>query len=191
MRRCGSGSGPMSFSSAETAKLLEQIEKAFAHRKIPAEVVVPQHYLQIDSDVEDALWFKGRDWRDITSADWERHNCAVIFLSADAFVYYLPSLLILPLRDANDCPHLAIDSFVWQLDCSPGIENINPGSWDRFSRLNDAEFCALRDWLLWACEHLPDIFWGAAQSGPGDGYGRVFDTLNLIQREKGTSGRSD
>ena len=41
--------------------LIKKIEAAFAHRQMPAEVVNMEGRYQIDSDVDDALWFQGRD----------------------------------------------------------------------------------------------------------------------------------
>jgi hypothetical protein len=53
---------------------MERIERAFAHRDRP-EVVVVLHN-PVDCDSEDALWFAGRDWREITSRDWNEHSSA-------------------------------------------------------------------------------------------------------------------
>ena len=163
--------------------LQQRIEKAFAHRRIPAEVVEMEGRFQIDSDVEDALWFKGRDWHVLTVEDWHRRHLGFYFLSPEAFAYYLPSLLILTILNPKDYPGLAVDSFLWQLDRSPGPENLDPPLIDRYSVLNDEEFNAIKEWLLFACESVPQAFGGAAASGPGDGFGRVFDTLELLQKE--------
>jgi hypothetical protein len=35
--------------------------------------------------------------------------------------------------------------------------------------------------MLWACENIPDVFYGRAWGGPGDGFGRGFETLMLLQ----------
>ena len=65
--------------------LIKKIEAAFAHRQMPAEVVNMEGRYQIDSDVDDALWFQGRDWRSLTRDDWEKRHWGVIFLSPHAF----------------------------------------------------------------------------------------------------------
>jgi hypothetical protein len=78
--------------------LPEKIERAFAWREKPAEVVDPEKHIQFDSDVEEALWFAGRDRHDIDWRDWQEHPEALGFFSRDALAYYLPSALLLSLR---------------------------------------------------------------------------------------------
>lgn len=168
--------------SPSATELIRKIEQAFAHREIPAEAVVLEGRLQIDSDVEDGLWFQGKDWREISRENWEQRYCGLSYLSSQAFAYYLPSILILTVRDPRNSPDLAIDSFVWQLDSSPGVENLSPSSY-RYFELTDDEFDAVKEWLLWACENKQDIFYGIALGGPGDGFGRAFDAIDLIHKE--------
>lgn len=168
--------------NASATDLIGKIERAFAHRKTPPEVVEMEGRLQIDSDVEDGLWFQGRDWREISKEDWERRYCGLSYLSAEAFAYYLPSVLILPVRDPQNSPDLAVDSFVWQLDSSPGIENLSPFCY-RYFEFTDDEFDAVKEWLLSACENKPDAFYGMARNGPGDGFGRAFDAIDLLHKE--------
>jgi hypothetical protein len=163
--------------------LQEKIENAFRHRQIPAEVVEMESCLQIDSDVEDAQWFKGRDWREITREDWRLRHWGLNFLSPEAFAYYLPSLLVLTIHNPRDYPDLAVHSFIMRLDRTPGIENFDPPLTDRFFGLSGEEFDAIKEWLVFACENVPQVFWGAAASGPGDGFGRAFDTIDLLQKE--------
>ena len=162
--------------------LREKIEKAFAHRDIPREVVEMEGRLQVDSDVEDGLWFKGKVWRDLTAEDWRAHYCGLSYFNEEAFAYYLQSLLVLTLRDPKNYPDLAVDSFLWELDCSPGGENLSPLSY-RYLALTNEEFGALKEWIVWASENIRDVFYGAAVGGPGDGFGRVFDSIGLLQRE--------
>jgi hypothetical protein len=163
--------------------LQEKIEKVFAHRQLPAEVVNMEGRFQIDSDIEDGLWFKGRDWHELTREDWHRRHWGFYFLSPDAFAYYLPSLLTLTILNPRDYPGLAVDSFLSELDRSSGAENLDKPLIDRYSVLNNEEFNAIKEWLLFACESFPQVFHGCAASGPGDGYGRVFDTLDLLQKQ--------
>lgn len=163
--------------------LLERIEGAFAHREMPAETVQLEGRFQIDSDVEDALWFRGRDWHTLTCEDWHAHHWGVFFFLPAAFAYYLPSLLDLTIQNPKGYPDLAVDAVFQELDRSPGAENLDVRLIDRYSVLRDEEFEAVKQWLLFACENIPDAFWGAAVSGPGDGFGRVFDTIDLLQKE--------
>ena len=163
--------------------LIELIERSFGHRLIPAKAIEMEGRLQIDSDIDDALWFQGRDWRDLTLEDWRRKHWGFNFLSPEGYVYYLQSILILTLRNPKEYPDLAVDSFLWKLDRSPGVENLDPAIYDRYLPLTNEEFEALKQWILWACENIPDVFYGAASGGPGDGFGRAFDTLTLLQAE--------
>lgn len=168
--------------NAGAIELIRKVEKAFAHRKIPSEVVVMEGRLQIDSDVEDGLWFQGKDWREISKENWDQRHWGLSYLSPEAFAYYLPSILILTVRDPSNSPELAVDSFVWQLDSSPGIENLSPLSY-RYFEFTDEEFEVIKEWLLWACENMPHVFYGRAVGGPGDGFGRAFDAIDLIHKE--------
>lgn len=163
--------------------LIDKIEKAFAHRPMPAEVVNMEGRSQIDSDVDDALWFQGRDWRGLTRDDWEKRHWGVIFLSPGAFAYYLPSLLVLAIQDPQHYPDLTIQSFMMELDRSPGKANWDPPLTDRFFGWSTEEYEAMKDWLLFASENIPGLFHGAAASGPGDGFGRAFETIDLLQKE--------
>src|ERR1700722_19734499 len=98
--------------------LKDKIEKAFAHRKMPAHAVEPEIVKRYvgDSDVEDALSFRGKDWREISVAHWNKHWCALFFLSREALAYYLPSLLLIPLLRPLDHMDMAIDSLIHELD---------------------------------------------------------------------------
>ena len=168
--------------SPSATELITKIEQAFAHRKTPPEVVEMEGRLQIDSDVEDGLWFQGRDWHEITKEDWENHHWGFAYLNPAAFAYFLPSILSLTTRNPQNAPDLAVCSFVWELDSSPGIENLSPRSY-RYFGFTDAEFEAVKEWLLWACENKPGVFHGRAVNGPGDGFGRAFDSLDLLHKE--------
>lgn len=163
--------------------LEEKIVRAFAHREMPSETVEMAGRVQIDSDVEDGQWFAGHDWRELTCEDWRRRYCGFFFLSPQAFRYYLPSLLILTVRDPKQYPDLVIQSFLSELDRSPGSEYLDQRIMERYSELTQEEYAAIREWLLFACERIPEAFWGAAAAGPGDGFGRVFDTINLLEKE--------
>jgi hypothetical protein len=163
--------------------LQEKIESAFAHRRMPAEVIEPEQYNQFDSDVEEALWFAGRDWRQITCQDWQQHSAAAIFLSPDAFAYYLPSLLIQTIRNPKEYPDVAVNSILWQLDRSPNVEGWDDHFTNRFLGLRTEEYEAIREWLLFVCENVPHFSYGDAASGPGETFGRAFDTINLLQQE--------
>jgi hypothetical protein len=164
-------------------KLTDKIESVFSSRLKPAQVSLPDELLKhVDSDVEDALWFSGRDWHELTWLDWQHHSSAIFFFDADAFAYYLPSVLILSAQQPNEWMNAA-HSLVGQLDRSP-----DPSGWtedfaSRFLGLNRAELNLLKEWLLYICEYDSYRGYGPAGSGPGETFGRAFDTLDLLEKE--------
>ena len=174
--------------SPTATDLIANIQRAFADRNMPAEVVEMEGRYQIDSDVEDGLWFAGRDWRSLTLEDWRQRHCGFLFLSPEAFAYYLPSILILTVQNPKHCPDLAVQSFLSELDRSPGIENLDSHLANRFSSITRVEYEAIKEWLLWASECIPHVFYGTAVGGAGDGFGRAFDTIDLLQRTAGKRG---
>jgi hypothetical protein len=99
-------------------KLTDKIERVFSSRPMPAQVRLADGVLQLDSDVEEALWFSGRDWHELTWQDWQGHSCAIFFFDPEAFAYYLPSVLLLSAQNPSDSL-MAADSLINQLDCSP------------------------------------------------------------------------
>ena len=165
-------------------KLTDKIERAFSSRPMPAQVRLADGVLQLDSDVEEALWFSGRDWHEVTWQDWQRHSCAIFFFDPEAFAYYLPSVLLLSAQNPSDSL-MAADSLISQLDCSPDPEGWPEGFVSRFFELNRAELDVLKEWLLQVCEYVPYKGLGIAASGPGDTFGRAFDTVDLLQRKIG------
>jgi len=162
--------------------LAEKIERVFAHRAMPDSVVDMVKCFQIDSDVEEALWFTGRDWRSITWDDWREHSNAIFFFDSEAFAYYLPSVLFLSAqRPSEDL--MAADSLISELDCSPDPEGWPEGLATRFLRLNWAELDVLKEWLLQICEYADYRGYGIAASGAGERLGRAFDTVDLLQKK--------
>ena len=96
------------------ATLQDRIEAAFAGRAMPAEVV-DASVTQFDSDVDEALWFAGREWRELRWKDWLDHSSALLFFSREAFAYYLPSLLLHSARNTSDWSY-AVDSLIGELE---------------------------------------------------------------------------
>ena len=70
-----------------------------------------------------------------------------------------------------------------ELDRTPDPEGWTEGFVRRFLGLTPEELGVLKDWLLQLCEYIPYKGWGAAASGPGDTFGRAFDTIDLLQKE--------
>jgi hypothetical protein len=163
-------------------ELFEKIECAFAGRKMPVNLVEPADLVYPDSDIEDALWFTGRDWHEITWRNWQEHSSAIYFFVSEAFAYYLPSVLLLSCQNPRDAL-MAADSLINELDQSPDPEWWTDGLVRRFLGLSPAELNVLKEWLLQVCEYVPYKGLGFAASGQGDTFGRAFDTLDLLQKE--------
>jgi hypothetical protein len=161
--------------------LSEKIERVFAHRAMPEAVVDMESCFQIDSDVEEALWFTGRDWHGLTWRDWQEHSCAIYFFDSEAFAYYLPSVLLLSAQHLSE-ELMVADSLIGQLDCSPDPDGWPEGLASRFLELNPAELDVLKEWLLQICEYTSYKGVGFAASGPGATFGRAFDTLDLLRK---------
>jgi hypothetical protein len=162
--------------------LAEKIERAFAARRKPAQVRPADEVRQLDFDVEDVLWFSGRDWREITWRDWQRHSSAIFFFDSDAFAYYLPSILLVSAQSPSESL-TAADSLINELDRSPNADGWGGGFAGRFLELRSEELGVLKEWLLQVCEYVPYKRWGVAASGPGDAFGRAYDTVDLLQKE--------
>jgi hypothetical protein len=162
--------------------LSEKIDRAFAGRAKPAHVRLGDEVVQLDLDLEDALWFSGRDWHELTWQNWQEHSCAIYFFDPEAFAYYLPSLLLLSVENPNESL-MAADALLNELDRSPDIEGWTDGFTSRFLGLNPTELNVLKEWLLQVCEYTSYKRWGTAASGPGDTFGRAYDTVDLLQKE--------
>jgi hypothetical protein len=163
-------------------KLSEKIERVFSHRPKPAQVRLADEVIQLDDDVEDALWFSGRDWHELTSQNWQEHSDAIFFFDPEAFAYYLPSILLLSVQNPNE-PLNAADSLIGDLDRTPDPEEWSEAFVSRFLELNLAELDTLKEWLLQVCEYVPYRGSGIAASGPGDRVGRADDTVELLEEE--------
>ena len=162
--------------------LAEKIEQAFAGRQKPLNLVEAANLVYPDCDVEDGLWFTGRDRYEITWQNWQEHSSAINFFVPDAFAYYLPSVLLLSSQNPADAL-MAADLLISELDQSPDPEWWTDGLLRRFLGLNPAELNVLKEWLLQVCEYVAYKGLGFAGSGPGDTFGRAFDTVDLLLRE--------
>lgn len=163
-------------------KLAENIERAFSNRPKPPRVRLAEGVFQLDFEVEEALWFSGRDWHELTWQDWQKHSSAIYFFDSEAFAYYLPSVLLLSAQHPGE-ELTAAYSLISQLDCSPDPEGWPEGFASRFLGLHRAELDVMKEWLVQVCEYAVYKSYGLAASGPGDTFGRAFDTVDLLARE--------
>jgi hypothetical protein len=160
--------------------LVPEIEKVFAWRTIPNEVVSPQAFLQRDSDIEDTLWFVGRNWHAISWNDWQEHDVAMTYFTGEAFAYYLPSVLALSAGRPEKCLSAA-ERLISHLDLPPDVEYWNPLFQRHFLNLSSEECEVVKQWLLIISDSLTYHLHGT--SGQEDNLGRAFDTMNLLQQE--------
>src|SRR5260370_41762534 len=140
-------------------KLTDKIECVFSSRPKPAQVRLADEVFQLDFEVEEALWFSGRDWHEITWQDWQVHSSGIYFFDPEAFAYYLPSVL-LPSAQHPSEELMAAYSLISVLDCIPAPDGWPEGFSSRFLGLNRAELDILKEWLIPVCEY-------AACSGSG------------------------
>lgn len=169
-------------TTQDEGTLRSRIEASFAHRQIPECAVDLAGRHQLDSDVEEGLWFSGRDWRNLRWTDWQEHPAAITYFSKEAFAYFLPSVLILSLDNPSEVLDAA-ESLIWDLDRSPSIQGWDESFRRRLLGLYSREYEALKEWLLQICEYPPYRGWGTSASGPGDVFGRAYETTYLLQQE--------
>ena len=157
--------------------LTSRIERAFAHRQKPKVVVVLHG--RADGDDEDALWFADRDWREISSKNWNDHYSACFRFTPEAYRYYLPSILSHVARNP-EAALLAADALLGILDRSPNIDWWDQFLLDRLFGLKDEEYDAIKDWLLML---------SGRRNFNEDTLTRAFETVDLLQRETEKVGR--
>lgn len=152
--------------------LVDRIESAFAHRKRPTAIAAASS--PVTSEDEDALWFVGRDWRDVTLEDWRKYSDAYFRFTPDAFRYFLPSILRESAKDSG-CSFLAADYLVNELDRSPDVNLWNASFLKRFFGLEPEEYSSLREWLL----HMS----ASGSDFREDALTRAYETVELLHRE--------
>jgi uncharacterized protein DUF6714 len=160
--------------------LQAKIEQAFADRPRPAQVV-DRRVTQFDSDVDEALWFQGRDRRELTRRDWQQHSSAIFFFSPEGFAYYLPSLLRVSMEKPSEWLY-ATDVLLSFLDLSPSIEGWPDHVAERLFALRSKELEAMQEWLVAMCDDPNYRGYGLSGSGPGDKFGRALQAVDLLQR---------
>jgi len=146
----------------------QQIASAFGLRQPPAKVTD----ITVNSTLrDDAHHFAGLDWTRVTANDWRDYSDAFTGFSPEAFVYFLPSLLVLSL-DRSNGPLVAADSLVSTLDTSGDPELWPDWLRERFGLLTTAELEAVR---AWSTLYLAD-----AEKGEGSEFARVQNTVAML-----------
>jgi hypothetical protein len=162
----------LEFAMSDLA-LVDRIERAFAHREKPRVVVVLQN--PAAGDDEDALWFAGRDWRNISLRDWNDYPSACFRFTPEAYRYYLPSALS-HVAKSPDEQLPAADWLLGMLDRSPNINWWDPFLLDRLLGLESEEYDVIKDWLLML---------SGRRNFNEDALTRAYETVDLLQRETG------
>jgi len=147
----------------------QQIEIAFARRKRPSTVTT----ILVNSSLrDDARHFEGMDWTHVSAEDWHRWSDAFFGFSPAAFVYFLPSLLIVSLESSERWLGPA-DSLVSSLDTSA-----DPDIWavwfsERFPMLTLPELEVLSGWLT--------IYLNGETADAGSKLVRAQDTIMMLR----------
>ena len=149
--------------------ICENIERAFSERKKPQDIV--QGYPEATCDRDDALWFLGRDWHELTWKDWGEHYNGIFYFTHEALAYYLPSVMIL----SSQTPEkwlIAADSVITILSAGSARESDKSA----FLGLKEMEYEALKDWLLALRE--TDTYDGKTEPSEID---RALETVDLLR----------
>lgn len=152
--------------------LRAEIEQAFAHRQRPSKVIESRS--PVTPEQQDALWFLGRDWREIEWQDWEKHTDAFYAFVPEAFIYYLPSILISTMAAPGN-QLLAADALLGVLTRSPEIYHWDAFITKRLLCLQPDEYKVLKAWVLSlsGIPHMQDE----------DGLTQAYETVDLLERE--------
>lgn len=152
--------------------LRADIEQAFAARQRPSNLV--EQRSPVTAEQHDALWFAGRDWREIGWRDWEEHSGAFYAFVPEAFIYYLPSIL-LGAMDAPGSQLQAADALLGVLDRSPVVYHWDAFITKRLLGLEPNEYEAMKAWVL--------SLSGLAEFLDEDSLTRAYETVDLLAHE--------
>ena len=164
-------------------ELTDVIEQAFAAREMPKKLTDSDCTDTLDTDVQDTLWFSGRNWRELTWDDWRKHDVALCFFNRDALAYWLPSVLLLSLQRPDEFMPSAgylirtFGSRCW----APSPQHWKPFFRERFVGLRTGEYEALKGWLLFLGR--VDTYRVSRLRGPGDIFDRALETISFAQQE--------
>jgi hypothetical protein len=85
-------------------RLIERIERAFAHLPYPGDNRIVAHSYpgladdNISEEGRIAAVFRGKHWKDLTLGDLARYSATLSFLSPEAYRFYLPAYLLALIR---------------------------------------------------------------------------------------------
>ena len=151
--------------------LQKKIKEAFSSRKKPSIFLDPGKATSIDDDVKDVLWFCDKNVEFISLKDWNLHHGAFYAFNSEAFIYFLPNVLILSLGEDGD-GLIPAGSFLDMLDRSPNPEYWDDFFVDRLCGLTKEEYSVIKEWLI---EKSKNSLWNEVSLG------RAFDTVSLLE----------
>jgi hypothetical protein len=162
----------------------ERVERAFASRKLPVDLigrVAPGLY---SSDENDALWFAQRNWHDLSKQDWINHADAIFRFTHEAFAYYLQSLLIISVENPDQWLKAA-DAVVNLLENGRALDNWGYSQRSGFIGFSCEEFAVIKEWLVFFQD----------RETYNEAYGtervnRALKSLEILQNRAGCSERA-
>lgn len=152
--------------------LQAEVERAFAHRERPSKLI--ESCFPVTPEQRDALWFTDRDWRAIGWQDWERHADAFYAFVPQAFVYYLPSILI-GIASAPGGQLQVADALLGVLNRSPEVYHWDAFITKRLLGLEPAEYEVMKAWVV-SLSGLPSAL-------DEDDLTRAYETVDLLASE--------
>ena len=124
---------------------VDRVGKAFSSRICPQSLTEGSGTLTPEQ--QDAFWFAERDWRDIDWSGWECHCDAFFSFSPPAFIYFLPSIIVISASNQS-ISFLPAESLLQILDRIPISDYLDDFIINRLGNLYFEEYDILIDWLL-------------------------------------------
>jgi hypothetical protein len=161
-------------------KILSQISAAFSTRVPPPEVVQSAH--PATHEYNEALHFRGRDWREINCDEWARYSDAIYAFAPSAFCYFLPGMLSAEIRE-NRADLLITSTLLNMLDRSPNMDTWDDFFVERWPLFTAVECNAVQEWILWLADQ---------QAGfDDDTLMRSYETLEMLATQHGHGASAD
>ena len=163
--------------------ILALIGNAFAGRQPPDSFFEKESYLESEYPVEahnEILSIRDMHWSDISCELLDRYYDIDIWLSSEAFIYYLPGILTAGIKQDNH-NLLVYSHIIGNLDRMPVPEYWDDYFLRRWPLLTIKELEAVEEWVFWikqrdAINYYPNTF------------DRVYATLTLLKKRQMRNG---
>lgn len=123
-------------------------------------------------EIEEVMAIFNKDREAVTADDWENNFEAVIFLSAEAFCYFLPNIIKCSI-DENTPNLLVVSSVINCLDRNQSVEMWDDFFVRRWTLLTVEECKVIQEWILWLSSLSNSVDFD-------ESLGRAFDTVELL-----------